>query len=119
LKVKNTLLAGNYDLGVAKLSLALNRFNLSYVGSSDRASEYAFGVAVPFGPTTVKAQYARSKFKGSNDSDSSLGLEVQYALSKRSTAYVGYNGTSVAGGNVVTGKDAKNSVFATGFRHTF
>jgi predicted porin len=117
-KISNTMLAGNYDLGVAKLGLLFNRFKVGSAAGSAKANEYAFGASVPMGAVTLKAQYARSKFTGAG-ADNSLGLEVQYALSKRSTAYLGVNNTKVDAGNFVTGADAKNSVIATGFRHTF
>jgi predicted porin len=111
-KLQNTMLAGNYDMGVAKLSLILNNFKGSVPGDSAKATEWAVGAAVPFGATTVKAQYARSKFKDADEAQNSLGLEVQYAMSKRTTAYFGLNNTKIQ-------DDVKNRVTAFGLRHTF
>ena len=45
----------------------------------------------------------------------SLGLEGHYALSKRTTAYVGYNNTKNLGGI----DDAKYQLFGVGVRHVF
>jgi predicted porin len=109
-KVKNTAIGGSYDFGVAKAFLSFNQ--AKYTGVA-KQNEWAVGVRAPVGATTLVAQYAQSKGDdlGKNQS---LGLEAQYSLSKRTTAYAAFNRTKVELAN-----DAKNSIFGLGVRHTF
>jgi predicted porin len=110
-KVKNTAIGGSYDLGVAKAFLSFNR--AQYEGVA-KQNEWAVGVRAPVGATTLVAQYAQSKGDdlGKNQS---LGLEAQYSLSKRTTAYAAFNQTKIE----VRSIDLKNSVVGLGVRHTF
>jgi len=107
--LKNTAIGGSYDFGVAKAFLSFNR--AKYTGLA-KQNEWAVGVRAPLGATTLVAQYAQSKGDdlGKNQS---LGLEAQYSLSKRTTAYTAFNQTKVFDGL------AKNNVFGLGMRHTF
>ena len=108
-KLSNTLIGGVYDLGGVKLNAGFNlaKYNLTGVNSQ---KEFLLGAAVPMGATTLVAQYARSKSSGSASSDS-VGIEAQYALSKRSTAYAGANFTKLPA--------YKNTVAGFGLRHVF
>jgi len=108
-KLKNTAIGGFYDFGVAKAFLSYNQ--AKYTGLA-KQNEWAVGVSAPIGATTLVAQYAHSKGDdlGKNQS---LGLEAQYSLSKRTTAYAGFNQTKLYN------DFAKNNVFGLGMRHTF
>ena len=108
-KLKNTAIGGFYDFGVAKAFLSYNQ--AKYTGLA-KQNEWAVGVRAPIGATTLVAQYAHSKGDdlGKNQS---LGLEAQYSLSKRTTAYAGFNQTKLYD------NFAKNNVFGLGMRHTF
>jgi len=108
--VKNTGIGGYYDFGVAKAFLS---FNQAKVTGLEKQKEWAVGLRAPLGATTLVAQYAQSKGDdlGKNQS---VGLEAQYSLSKRTTAYAAYNRTKVELLN-----DAKNTLFGLGVRHTF
>ena len=108
--VKNTAIGGYYDLGVAKAFVSFNR--AKYSGFANQ-NEWAVGVRAPLGATTLVAQYAQSKGDdlGKNQS---LGLEAQYSLSKRTTAYAAFNQTKVEVLN-----NNKNSIVGLGVRHTF
>ena len=109
-RVKNTAIGGYYDFGVAKAFASLNRAEYSGLA---KQNEWAVGVRAPLGATTLVAQYAQSKGKdlGKNQS---LGLEAQYSLSKRTTAYAAFNQTKVEILN-----NNKNSILGLGVRHTF
>jgi predicted porin len=108
--VKNTAIGGSYDFGVAKAFLAFNQ--AKYDGLA-KQSEWAVGVRAPIGATTLVAQYAQSKGDDLGKAQS-LGLEAQYSLSKRTTAYGAFNQTKVELVN-----NNKNSVVGLGVRHTF
>ena len=108
-KLSNTLIGGVYDLGSVKLNAGFNlaKYNIKGVKSQ---KEVLLGATVPMGTTTLVAQYARSQ-GDSLDKSHSLGLEAQYALSKRSTAYAGANMTKLPA--------YKNSAVGFGLRHVF
>lgn len=108
--VKNTAIGGNYDFGVAKAFLAYNRAKITNVA---KQNEWSVGVKAPIGAATLVAQYAQSKGDdlGKN---TSYGLEAQYSLSKRTTAYAAFNQTKIEVLN-----NSKNNVFGLGMRHTF
>jgi predicted porin len=107
--LKNTAIGGNYDFGVAKAFLAYNQ--AKYTGLA-KQNEWSVGVRAPVGAATLVAQYAQSK---GNDlgKNQSLGLSAEYSLSKRTTAYVGFNKTKAYDSTV------NNDVFGLGVRHTF
>ena len=106
----NTAIGGNYDLGLAKIFLA---YNLAKYTGLAKQNEWSVGVRAPVGDvTTLVAQYARSNGDDLGKSQS-LGLSAEYSLSKRTTAYAGFNQTN-AYENLV-----KNNVFGLGVRHTF
>jgi predicted porin len=108
--VKNTAIGGSYDFGVVKPFLSYNRAKITGLA---KQNEWAVGVRAPIGAATLVAQYAQSKGDdlGKN---TSFGLEGQYSLSKRTTAYAVFNRSKIEIAN-----DAKNTVFGLGVRHTF
>ena len=108
-RLSNTLLAGTYDLGAAKLYAGFNLAKYNIAGVKTQ-KELLLGASMPLGATTLVAQYARSQ-GDSLDKSHSLGAEAQYALSKRSTAYVGANVTNLP--------SYKNSAVGVGLRHVF
>lgn len=107
--LKNAAIGGNYDLGIAKVFLAYNQ--AKYTGLA-KQHEWAVGVRAPLGATTLVAQYAHSDGDDLGKSQS-LGLSAEYSLSKRTTAYVGFNQTRAYERLV------KNNAFGLGVRHTF
>jgi predicted porin len=107
--LKNTAIGGNYDLGLARVFLAYNQ--AKYTGLA-KQNEWSVGVRAPLGATMLVAQYARSNGDDLGKSQS-LGVSAEYSLSKRTTAYAGFNQTN-AYQNLV-----KNNVFGLGVRHTF
>ena len=116
-KLKHTLFAGSYDLGVAKLNAG---YNTSSWTGGNKDKEMQFGVTMPFGATSVALAYGNSKNSTAgvtNAKGTTLGLQALYALSKRTTAYAGLQNTTVKNGAGVA--TAKTNTTAVGLRHTF
>ena len=126
-EVENTLSAGAYDFGYAKLGGGYNEARVTSAGSSQpKFKEWFLGVSAPLGATTLKAQYARSKqtVAGVSRENDSIGIDAVYDFSKRTSAYVGYNVTTFdAAGALNVGSttlgDLKNRRFGVGLRHKF
>ena len=116
-EIENTLIAGAYNFGVAKVGGGYNEARTRTNGaSSPKAKEWFLGLSAPLGATTFKIQYAESKI-GNNKNDS-IAFEALYDLSKRTTAYVGYNISNFD--NVgPTGGDMKDRRTGVGIRHRF
>ena len=111
---KITALAGSYDFGVAKLGLGYTRLKDAAPGSNSERLVNV-GVTVPFGAFTVAGQYAQKKESNVSGNSKSFALEGRYALSKRTTAYAGYNSTK----DNIRGANFKTNRFGVGMRHVF
>lgn len=130
-KVRNTLFGGSYDLGVAKISASFNSSKAtgaaaaSFIGAGNSLKETGmqFGATVPMGAVTLAASYSQEKSKANGVADEKgrgYGLQVIYALSKRTNAYFGMSSSRVKDQTVVgTPTSDKVSVTAFGLRHTF
>ncbi len=131
--LENTLLSAAYDFGVAKVGMGFNHAVYKDVaapailggGSFAAQNGWDLSVAVPFGATTVSANYSVSNGDTLGKS-TGFGIQALYALSKRTTLYVGAVSTSAYDklANAVTantiGSDIqRNSIYAAGVRHTF
>lgn len=112
---KYTMVGGSYNLGVASIT-----------GSYETAKQltrkdknYQIGVNVPMGAFSFHVGFAdgESKNAGVKANADGYALVGTYALSKRTTAYVGYESTDVEN-NAGTVK-TKTTNFAVGVRHTF
>ena len=120
-ELENTLFAGAYDFGVAKLGGGYNEARVRANGNADpKSKEWFIALSAPLGATTLKAQYARSKqnFGSVSYENDSIGLDAVYDFSKRTSAYVGYNATTFDQAGP-TGGDLKNRRFGVGLRHKF
>ena len=119
---KITALGGYYDFGVAKL-------NLGYVNGKATVTDLALattgstkgrtinvGVTVPVDAFTFVGQYSQAEINDVDGNSKSFALEGRYALSKRTTAYAGYNNTKE---NIGGGADTKTNRFGVGVRHVF
>ena len=109
----------SYDLGVVKLLGAYGRTK-DQVSTVEKTNEYQLGLDFPVTSTfTVSGGYAWSKddaFAGSTDTKRhGIGIAGLYALSKRTTLYVGVNDSKSETGATET----KTRVFGAGVRHTF
>ena len=126
-ETENTLFAGSYNFGYAKLGGGYNEARVRANGATaPKFKEWFLGVSAPLGATTLKAQYARSKqtVAGVSRENDSIGIDAVYDFSKRTSAYVGYNVTTFdAAGALNVGSttlgDLKNRRFGVGLRHKF
>ena len=115
-ETENTLFAGAYDFGYAKLGGGYNEARVRANGvTAPKSKEWFLGLSAPLGATTLKAQYARSK-TGNLEHDS-IGIDAVYDFSKRTSAYVGYNVTNFD--QAANLADVKNRRFGVGLRHKF
>ena len=109
-----TALAGSYDFGAAKLNLGFT--NAKTQGATGRDRGVNVGVTAPIGAFTVVGQIARNKMTD-DDNRTSVGLEGRYALSKRTTSYLGMKETK--DNNFVSPVNNKARVYGVGVRHVF
>lgn len=109
IKLQNTMIAGAYDFGVARVNAGFNvaKYNLTGVRTQ---KELFVGATVPMGALTLVGQYGRSEGNSLKDASSFAG-EAQYALSKRSTVYAAFNSSKLP--------SYTNNVVGFGLRHVF
>ena len=108
----NTVVAGSYDFGVAKVNLGYNMASRSGALPDEKA--YNAGVVVPFGAFSLAGQIGQSKVDSGGAKTKSYGLEGRYALSKRTTLYAGAGQSKISG---ATNPNRRN--IGLGIRHTF
>ena len=138
-RAKNTLLAANYDFGVAKVYFGYeqdkgagsaplpvaNAYGLKVAPkSSADSNELLLGVGVPLAGGTVVASYIRKDDKQNNQDANQFGIGYLYALSKRTTAYTAFakvNNKNGAGYTVGNNTEAGSGDKAVnlGIRHAF
>ena len=111
---KTLALGGSYDFGVAKLNLGYGRAD-NVIGTNN-GRLVSVGVTVPVDAFTFVGQYAQGKVSNIAGSSKSFALEGRYALSKRTTAYAGFNDTKE---NIGGGANVKSNRFGVGIRHVF
>jgi predicted porin len=114
-KTTYNLVGATYDFGMAKLVGSYNQAK----NNTLKDKEYQVGVSVPFGAAAVAVGYSNSKSEGFNANNKGTGASIvgTYNLSKRTTAYAGYELAKV---QTINGTiETKTSNFATGVRHTF
>ncbi len=119
-------LSASYNFGVAK---AVYTFTQEKVASATEVKNTTnlIGVIVPMGAANFKASYinAKNDAGGSDHTGELLGLGVDYALSKRTVAYVSYaHVTNGDGGTYATGisdgsVNPTSSNVAIGIKHAF
>jgi len=130
-------LAASYDMGVAKLAYTYTREELIKSATATATnSSNLIGVTVPVGAFNYKASYVRSvqnDGKAATTSENTgtlVGVGVDYALSKRTTAYSTYSritndnvaaaGTAVYGAALSqTAVNPTSTGLAIGIKHNF
>jgi len=138
-RVKNTLLAANYDFGVAKAYFgyeidkgagssplpAANAFGYKVAPkSSADSTALLLGVGVKLGGGTLLASYIRKDDKQNHQDANQFGIGYLYALSKRTNAYAmvakmnNKNGAGYTIGNN-TEAGTGDKAFNLGVRHAF
>lgn len=86
--VKNTVVTGKYDFGmaIAHLAYARNRDDAAL-----DSNDLLIGVTVPFGPHAIMASYIRKDDKSIANADAKqAAVAYTYALSKRTNLYASY-----------------------------
>ena len=134
--ISSTMLAANYDFGVAKVFAAYadndwqtpltagGPSTFATVGTKSR--NYLIGVTVPYGPHNFIASYIRADGRGAtaaNDANQ-WALGYTYALSKRTNLYAAYGYIDNSGAAAYTvGNNSENGTgnkaFNLGVRHLF
>lgn len=94
-----TIFAANYDFGAAKITYA--NLTTDYTGTAATGNQ--IGISAPFGALTVGAQ-----FSSNGDSETASSYFANYAVSKRTMAYLSSNTATT--GTVTT---------QVGLRHAF
>jgi predicted porin len=120
----NTL-GANYAIGNAKVYLLNQTKKLS--DNSDKTSYTAVSASYTFGATTVMAQTGTLKDQaGTNNGKKSTltGIGADYALSKRTTAYLRYDSIKdeagvIAAAATIDGTGTTRTRTAVGLRHAF
>jgi predicted porin len=122
--VKEWGLGGSYNLGVAKIGLQYQQNDNAIANGKNK--KWGINAAAPVGAGAVVFAYAKGKVNetAANDNPKSWTLAYTHSLSKRTTAYAGYNRVSNGGDGTFASVIAptaggKSSVFAAGVRHTF
>lgn len=137
---RNTLLAANYDVGVARADAAygvdkgtngapLPNNGNPYGGVRPTAStdsrDMLLGVSVPFGVMTLMASYIRKDDRTAYNQDAhQWGVGLSHALSRRTSLYTAYarirnkRGAGYTVGNN-TEPGSGDSAFNLGVRHVF
>jgi predicted porin len=121
-----TQLAASYDLGVAKLSASYNTGKDGGTSSNlynSKYTSYQVNARVPVGAFALVASYGQAKVKRDDTgaetlNDKGYQLGAQYALSKRTTAYVFY-GRSKDTGTSRSNAFAERESTVLGLSHTF
>jgi general bacterial porin, GBP family len=118
-------IGGSYDLKVVKLMAQYQTYDNKAVDNKN--NKIGIAAAIPVGPAgAVAVQYARSKIKETvaEDDPKSYTIAYTHGLSKRTTAYAGYNRVTNASAGTYASvltptAGGKSSVLAAGVRHTF
>lgn len=110
---KYTLIAGSYDFGVIKLEGGYNDGKAAGT-NQPKQKEFQLGISAPIGAATIAAGYAQGKTD--NTKSNGFGVAATYDLSKRTTAYTGFETDKTKVSGVTT---VKNSLLAVGVRHRF
>ena len=133
---KLTAWSGAYDLGVAKLIVTSSKETVSNTAATQPYNKgFQLGAIVPMGAANFKVSYVTAKNNvdalaiaaGNTEGKATLlGLGVDYALSKRTTAYATYahvsnkNGGSIYSTGVSDGTANGGSTnYAFGVKHNF
>lgn len=122
--IKEWGIGGSYDFTVAKVGLQYQRYDNS--GLSDNRKKWGLNVSAPVGAGAVHFGYAKSSIDETDASDDvkSWTLAYTHSLSKRTTAYAGYNRVSndsagTAASTIAPSAGGKSATLAVGVRHTF
>lgn len=119
--IKENMLGASYNLGFMSI---LGSYQDSKVKDSDKNKLYQIGVVVPVGAGNIHAALGSLKMAGDDNDSKSYTIAYTHGLSKRTTAYAGYNVTSndngaSAGLTDILDVGGKAKALVVGLRHTF
>ncbi len=129
-KIKENIVAGSYDFGVAKAVMTYQNQKTTAAGvESAKNNIWNMGAIVPVGGAgSFRINYARlnDKMVANNDAKS-WSTGYIHSLSKRTSVYGGYSQTksknaamaAVAGGLAPTNNDGKSRTYGVGLNHSF
>ncbi|WP_298398468.1 porin [uncultured Azonexus sp.] len=119
---KEHMVGASYDFGVVKVLGSYQTMDTTNV-QNDKDKIYQLGVVVPVGKGNVHAAYGKAARDAARSDSKSWTVAYTYGLSKRTTAYAGYNSTSndnLANAGVLTpAAGGKSRGAVVGLRHTF
>lgn len=128
-KDEMTMLGAAYDFGVVRLvgNYITTKQTFSNTSTDTVQTETNIGLTAPFGAVTAIAQIGRNTYSssvvGANQGDRSgndWAIGADYALSKRTTAYVKTGVTNKLEGTLnAVQNDSKRTVTSIGIKHTF
>lgn len=125
-KAQYNLIGASYDLGVAKLLGSFNtvKFTAPGVAGDVKSNEFQFGADIPLSSaTTLALGYSQSKAKDTGAEiykTTAFSGAVMYSLSKRTSAYAGFNSTKLEFDALNVGDvTLKSTLYAVGVKHTF
>jgi predicted porin len=116
---KTHFIGATWDFGVAKAHAA---FDNNKLGSNFKTQDYMVGVTVPFGASSVFADYTHKKDKVVNDANANqFAVGYAYNLSKRTNFYTAYTYVkNDAASQMSTDTPGKSvNTFQIGMRHMF
>lgn len=119
-RITSTMLAANWDIGVAKLFAAYADNDWFGIDSRD----LLIGATVPYGPHTFIVSFIRKDGRNVSADADQAGLGYTYKLSKRTNLYAAYGRIDNEGGATFTvGNNSDNgtskAAFNLGVRHLF
>ena len=131
---KEWAIGAGYDFKVVKLIASYQQLKYDTGASTTNATKgkiWNLGAKIPVGQkSAVNVAYAHFKDNGAATAEhkaNSYGIDYEYYLSKRTTAYAGYarmaNGANTAlgltGTTAAPSNDENVNLYAVGLRHTF
>lgn len=120
--LKEHMVGASYDFGMVKLLASYQNVDMTNV-ANDKDKIWQVGAVVPVGKGNVHAAYGKLSRDISSADSKSWTVAYTHGLSKRTTAYVGYNSTSndtLANAGVLTpAAGGKSRGAVMGLRHAF
>jgi predicted porin len=127
-KDEMTILGAAYDFGAVRLvgNYITTKATASNTSTDTTQTETNIGLTAPFGAVTAIAQVGRNTYSSSvagnvgDRSGNDWAIGADYALSKRTTAFVKTGVTNKLEGTIAgVQNDGKRTVTSIGIRHTF
>lgn len=119
--IKEFGLRGAFNAGFAAFTASYQSKDTEGIDNKD--TNWTLGAGVPVGAGTIAVSFGQAALKESvgtsNNKKQSFAVAYLHALSKRTTAYAGYNDTKDKTRTATHTKDTDTATLAVGLRHTF